>query len=300
MATEAELRRIRRAGRTLDYALTAVAAGALAFSTVNVALLAIAHGVPAWIAWLLEPLVGVALWAVLSSDAVLSRYGRSAGGWAWGLRTFAGVATLTLNIWSSVFAGTGRHLALSPDPAGILLHAIAPILLILLAEAAPRYRAAFAAITADLTAQTASPTPQPPSTVGDECFQDDRHPRPESPTAPVQEGSARPGATADADPAAHDSPHDGAAARRLTQPRTAATLAPAFGLNPPPPEPATAAKSRRRRRERTDARARSILLLEPDITGAELARRLGVAPRSGQRILERITTEEPKEKGTHP
>ncbi|MFB9803872.1 hypothetical protein, partial [Streptomonospora salina] len=161
MAAEAELRRIQRAGRTLDVALSAVAAGALAFSTVNVALLAIAHGVPAWIAWLLEPLVGIALWAVLSSDAVLSRYGRSAGGWAWCLRTFAGVATLTLNIWSSVFTGTGSDLAWSPNPAGILLHAVAPILLILLAEAAPRYRAAFAAISADLTTPTAPVSPQP-------------------------------------------------------------------------------------------------------------------------------------------
>ncbi|GAA1778366.1 hypothetical protein [Streptomonospora arabica] len=265
-----ELQRIQRAGRTLDYALTAVAAGALAFSTVNVALLAIAHGVPAWIAWLLEPLVGIALWAVLSSDAVLSRYGRSAGAWAWCLRTFAGVATLTLNVWSSVFSGFGRHLVWAPDPAGILLHAIAPLLLILLAEAAPRYRAAFAAITAELTVP--APVPQPPAAP----------PAAGAKTAPFE---------------APEAPRHASASSRSSLPSLDAgeqlvdPASPRTGLHPPP-DASGPAPSRRSRRERTDARARAILLLEPDITGADLARRLGVAPRSGQRILERITAEE--------
>lgn len=48
-------------------------------------------------------------------------------------------------------------------------------------------------------------------------------------------------------------------------------------------------RSKRQRRAHNDARARAILLTEPDISGAELARRLGVETRSGQRILQRVS-----------
>ncbi|MFD0801962.1 hypothetical protein ACFQZU_11640, partial [Streptomonospora algeriensis] len=179
-----DIARIRRAARRLDAALTAVAAGALAFSTVTVARLAIDHGVPAWIAWMLEPLVGIALWAALSSDAVLARYGRTSGWRAWLLRTFTGAATLVTNIWGSVFAAPRPgHLTWDPDPTGIVLHAIAPVLLILLAEAAPRYRAAFAAITATLASPNEPATGANTATTGAWAHHPTRPPqRPTGPT----------------------------------------------------------------------------------------------------------------------
>ncbi|CAM3558505.1 hypothetical protein NOGI109294_02410 [Nocardiopsis gilva] len=61
-------------------------------------------------------------------------------GWrAWWLRASTGVATPVLNVWDSVFT-TARegHLRWEVDAGGVLLHAIAPVLLILLADAATR------------------------------------------------------------------------------------------------------------------------------------------------------------------
>ncbi|PSK96127.1 hypothetical protein CLV63_1129 [Murinocardiopsis flavida] len=318
-ATATELTRIQRAGRNLDRALTAVAAGALAFSTVNVALLAIAHGVPAWIAWLLEPLVGIALWAVLSSDAVLSRYGASAGVWAWLLRAFTGGVTLTLNVWSSVFTtGAGGVLRLDPDPAGILLHAIAPVLLILLAEAAPRYRAEFARIETRLRSAPARPAAPAPRSPG-------RGPAAPGPGEPAEALSAHlwygtpPAGTAGrSGPQAPEGPAAGPDPGATPPPAAAAATAPAPrpphgpdpaahnpSTGPAPPAPPDAApgpdptrlsrkKKRKHRRDRNDARARRILADHPHITGAELARRLGVQTRSGQRILNRITAPAPE------
>jgi hypothetical protein len=68
-------------------------------------------------------------------DAVLSRYGLTAGPWATRLRWFAGATTVALNGWESIAAG---------DPAGIVLHVMPPTLLFVLAEAASPYRVKFA------------------------------------------------------------------------------------------------------------------------------------------------------------
>ncbi|GAB3444527.1 hypothetical protein GCM10027570_13890 [Streptomonospora sediminis] len=245
--TDEEIAQIQRAAKRLDAALMAVAAGALAFSTVTVAELAIDHGVPAWIAWMLEPLVGIALWAALSSDAVLARYGRASGWRAWLLRTFTGATTLTTNIWGSVFAAPrpGR-LEWDPDPTGIVLHAIAPVLLILLAEAAPRYRAHFAAITTTLTspdAATSGPDTAPPGAPGPSP-----HPAPTAVTGRGRWPGAEPSAP---------------------------------GQRPP--------------QGGREAAARSIVADHPEITGAELARRLGLKTRTGQRIRNRIENEKQPE-----
>jgi hypothetical protein len=70
----------------------------------------------------------------------LTRQGVRPTGWGTLLRWFAGVATLTLNVWESVARA---------DAAGIVLHAVPPLLLILLAEAAPQYRRQFAVLAED-------------------------------------------------------------------------------------------------------------------------------------------------------
>ncbi|GAA4943136.1 hypothetical protein GCM10023224_27240 [Streptomonospora halophila] len=265
--TDEEIARIQRAAKRLDVALMAVAAGALAFSTVTVAELAIDHGVPAWIAWMLEPLVGIALWAALSSDAVLARYGRASCWRAWLLRTFTGAATLTTNIWGSVFAAPRPgHLAWDPDPTGIVLHAIAPVLLILLAEAAPRYRAHFAAITTTLTspdAATNRPDTAPTGVAGPPA-----HPAP----ATAHRGDHGPvpdPATADGTPGTTGGDHgQGGAAGGVR------------GAGPTAERPGRADR---------EAAARALITDEPGITGAELARRLGLKTRTAQRIRSRIS-----------
>ena len=137
----AEIAGVRRAGRNLDRALGVVSAGAMLFAAVGVTLFANKHGVPLWAAWSLDPLVASALYAVLQAEAILGRHGVQPGGWVATLRLFAGAATLTMNVWQPV---AGR------DPAGIVVHAVLPLLMILLGLAAPRLRKRFAEVVARL------------------------------------------------------------------------------------------------------------------------------------------------------
>ena len=140
----AEMRRVRRTGELIDRALFTVAAGALAFTSTNVTLFALAHGTPWFIGWLLDPLASVTMLAVLIGDGVLSRHGITAGWWPATVKLSAGLSTWAMNVWSSVAA----H-----DPAAVLLHSIAPGLLIGLAHAAPVYRIGFRTVLDRLAAQ---------------------------------------------------------------------------------------------------------------------------------------------------
>jgi hypothetical protein len=125
----------RRAGVLMDVTLALVGALVFTFSLGNVHRFALGAEVGDPIAWLLAPAVDLALVAALFGDAVLSRYQLDAGNWAAALRWFAGLATLGLNSWDA-----WAHV----DPAAIVAHTVPPMLLILLAEAAPQYRMRFA------------------------------------------------------------------------------------------------------------------------------------------------------------
>ena len=135
----------RKQGLALDVALWGVAALVAYFSLQNVTAFAVEHGTPFRTAVVLAPMVDIALVAALVADGILSRGGVVSTGWGTLLRWFAGVATLTFNVWGSVARA---------DIAAVVLHAVPPLLLILLAEAAPQYRRQFAAL-ADRT-RTAS------------------------------------------------------------------------------------------------------------------------------------------------
>ncbi|MFJ2568625.1 DUF2637 domain-containing protein [Streptomyces sp. NPDC087568] len=132
---ESAVRTARKAGLIMDVVLLVVALLTMAFSLQNIHDFAAAHGVQDPIAWFLAPAVDLALLAALMGDAVLSRYGLSAGAWATRLRWFAGATTVALNGWESIAKG---------DPAGIVLHVVPPLLLFVLAEAASPYRVKFA------------------------------------------------------------------------------------------------------------------------------------------------------------
>lgn len=132
---ESAVRTARAAGRVMDIVLLAVALLTMAFSLQNIHDFAHHHDVQDPIAWFLAPAVDLALLAALMGDAVLSRWQLDAGPWATRLRWFAGAATLGLNTWESVAKG---------DPASIVLHAVPPTLLFVLAEAASPYRIQFA------------------------------------------------------------------------------------------------------------------------------------------------------------
>ncbi|WP_131769198.1 winged helix-turn-helix domain-containing protein [Candidatus Protofrankia californiensis] len=147
----------RRLGRALDAGLWLVAGLVAVYSLANVHTAARGHGTADPQAWLLAPIVDIALFVAITADAALSRHGERPDGWATGLRWFCGIATWTLNVWDAAASG---------DPGAIVAHSIPPVVLVLLAEAAPRYRQRFAALT---TVPTSTPpavaAPEPSPTV---------------------------------------------------------------------------------------------------------------------------------------
>ena len=60
---------------------------------------------------------------------------------------------------------------------------------------------------------------------------------------------------------------------------------------PRSPRPARTHRRRHRTRAGIEAEARAVLLSQPDISGAELGRSVGVSGRTGQRLLTRLTNE---------
>ncbi|MFI1700341.1 hypothetical protein ACH419_30770 [Streptomyces bobili] len=134
----ADLERIERLVTTV---LVILGVGGLIFTAVNVTVFAKEHHVHWSIAWMLDPLVSVSLLAALFIDGKLSAHGYRPGGWPFALRWFAGLATWLMNCWGSlypdaVFTGWPDR----PDPAGLLLHSVVPVLVIFLAEAGAGYR----------------------------------------------------------------------------------------------------------------------------------------------------------------
>lgn len=156
----------------LTTVLVLVAVVALVFTATNVTMFAIRHEVSPWIAWLLDPMVAVALGAVLIVDGRLSEYGVTPSGWASGLRWFAGLGTWVMNCWDSLWPqGSAFGVPRQVDPAGLVLHSIPPVLLIVLAEAITHYRRAILGKIAELHAEVETASAQgetgtihPPST----------------------------------------------------------------------------------------------------------------------------------------
>ncbi|WJY37900.1 hypothetical protein QT196_11715 [Streptomyces sp. P9-2B-2] len=137
----------------LTKTLVTVAVVAMTFTATNVTLFAIDHHINPWIAWLLDPMVAVALGTVLIVDGRLSEYGVHPSGWASGLRWFAGLGTWIMNCWSSLWPnGAPFGIPRDVDPAGLVLHSIPPVLLIVLAEAITFYRRAILGKIAELRA----------------------------------------------------------------------------------------------------------------------------------------------------
>ncbi len=126
--------------RALTRALAAVAVMAAVFTAVNVTGFATAHGIAGPIAILLDPMVALALATVLLADARLSSWGIRPPRWSAALRWFTGITATVMNTWESLWPdgriGWPRH----ADPAGVLLHAVPPVLLVLLTETVAAYR----------------------------------------------------------------------------------------------------------------------------------------------------------------
>ncbi|MFI7630301.1 hypothetical protein [Microbispora rosea] len=123
--------------RTLSLGTWAITAGAVLFSVLTVTPL-VKRVTPDgwdWTAPILPLVVDAAVVIVIRLDSAVSRLGGSGGGWPVALRWLTGLFTVCLNVGDSAW----KH-----DLAGVAVHAVAPLLLIVTAEAGLAYRRAIA------------------------------------------------------------------------------------------------------------------------------------------------------------
>ncbi|WP_369169207.1 DUF2637 domain-containing protein [Streptomyces sp. R28] len=137
---------IRSAERALSIGTWLIVAGAMLYSILTVTPLAAAHTPDKWdwTAPILPTVVDAAVLIVIRLDAVLALLGGHGGRWPIVLRWMTGCMTLALNVADS---------ALRNDLVGVAVHAVAPLLLIVTAEAGLAYRRAIAAAVTELEAR---------------------------------------------------------------------------------------------------------------------------------------------------
>ncbi|WP_369272567.1 DUF2637 domain-containing protein [Streptomyces sp. R11] len=126
---------IQSAETTLTRGTWAITAGAVLFSVLTVTPLVqrVTPGKWEWTAPILPLVVDAAVVIVVRLDATVARIGGSSGPWPALLRWMTGLMTLLLNIGDSALKG---------DLVGVAVHAVAPLLLIVTAEAGLAYRRA--------------------------------------------------------------------------------------------------------------------------------------------------------------
>ncbi|MBE9498482.1 DUF2637 domain-containing protein [Streptomyces sp. GKU 257-1] len=130
---------IRSAERTLSAGTWSITFGAILYSVLTVTPLVRSvtpNGCWESTAPVLPLVVDAAVVIVVRLDSTVARLGSSAGPWPTVLRWLTGVMTLALNIGDSALRG---------DLVGVAVHAVAPTLLIVTAEAGLAYRRAIAA-----------------------------------------------------------------------------------------------------------------------------------------------------------
>ncbi|GAA2662796.1 hypothetical protein GCM10010400_22480 [Streptomyces aculeolatus] len=131
-------KQIRSAERTLSAGTWSVIFGAILYSVLTVTPLVRSVTPDGWelTAPVLPLVVDAAVVIVVRLDSTVARLGGSAGPWPTALRWLTGVMTLALNIGYSALHG---------DLVGVAVHAVAPTLLIVTAEAGLAYRRAITA-----------------------------------------------------------------------------------------------------------------------------------------------------------
>jgi hypothetical protein len=186
---QAEIEWLQKTARWGSRTIITVAILALVFTMVNVQVFAAtghtADSFEWWIAWLLDPMASITMGAAIIAESILADYGRTQN-WLIATKWYAGGATWGMNIWHSV---------VNVIPSGIFLHSVAPGLILLLAEAAPRCRRKFAAIIAELTQEPVTVT-QPAQVVPDREIYPDRPDYPVVSSDPDRSGQ-RPGSGPD-------------------------------------------------------------------------------------------------------
>ncbi|MGV9227659.1 DUF2637 domain-containing protein [Streptomyces albogriseolus] len=126
-------KQLEAAETTLRRGTWAITAGAVLFSVLTVTPL-VERVTPEgwqWTAPILPIVVDTAVVIVVRLDSTVSRLGGSTGGWPAVLRWMTGLFTLLLNVGDSALKG---------DAVGVAVHSVAPLLLIVTAEAGLAYR----------------------------------------------------------------------------------------------------------------------------------------------------------------
>ncbi|MFJ7050025.1 DUF2637 domain-containing protein [Streptomyces sp. NPDC101112] len=131
--TEMTPEQLKAAENTLRRGTWTITAGAVLFSVLTVTPLVerVTPDAWDWTAPILPVVVDTAVVIVVRLDSTVSRLGGSTGGWPAVLRWMTGLFTLLLNVGDS---------ALKADMVGVAVHAVAPLLLIVTAEAGLAYR----------------------------------------------------------------------------------------------------------------------------------------------------------------
>ncbi len=126
---------IRSAERTLSAGTWAITFGAVVFSVLTVTPLVerVTPGGWGWTAPILPIVVDAAVVIVVRLDSTVARLGGESGRWPAVLRWMTGLMTIGLNIGDSALKG---------DLVGVAVHCVAPLLLIVTAEAGLAYRCA--------------------------------------------------------------------------------------------------------------------------------------------------------------
>lgn len=126
------------AERALAVGTWLIVGGAMLYSVLTVTPLMADHTPAAWrwTAPILPLVVDAAVVIVIRLDSVLARLGGHGGAWPVALRWMTGAMTLALNIGASALVG---------DLVGVAVHSVAPLLLIVTAEAGLAYRRAITA-----------------------------------------------------------------------------------------------------------------------------------------------------------
>lgn len=152
--TTASPKEVRRLSVAITATTAVIAAITIGFSAISATRFVANHGAPLWAAPLVGVAVDLAFVMSLSADATLARLGLpEPGGWPRALRWVTGTASLGLN--------TGQAIA-DRDWTAVAVHAVAPLLLALLAEAGPAYRRVLAgALPTPESAPAVIPTPHP-------------------------------------------------------------------------------------------------------------------------------------------
>jgi len=138
----ATVKEVRRLSVAITATTAVIAAITITFSVLTATRFVSSHGTPLWAAPLVAVATDCAFLMSLAADAFLARYGLpEPGAWPKRLRWFTGLASVGLN--------DGQSIAVR-DFTAVAIHSIAPLLLVLLAEAGPSYRRAFSGALAAL------------------------------------------------------------------------------------------------------------------------------------------------------